>query len=105
VLPGADVKVFLNATAEERARIRQDPVVRQALDLFDLVTANLLRAADHVQGAWSILTGVAANRSMETGRPVRADRRAASTMRTYARPSRSLGLTAPPPSMASDSLS
>lgn len=29
------------------------------------------RAADHVQGAWSILTGIAANRSMRTGQPVK----------------------------------
>ena len=34
----------------------------------------LRRAAGHVEGAWSILTGVAANRSMKTGRPIRADR-------------------------------
>ncbi|GAB4517115.1 MAG: Gfo/Idh/MocA family oxidoreductase [Anaerolineae bacterium] len=32
-----------------------------------------LRAADHRAGAWSILTGVAANRSIEWGRPVRID--------------------------------
>jgi hypothetical protein len=31
------------------------------------------RAADYRGGAWSILTGVAANRSMERGRPVRID--------------------------------
>lgn len=31
------------------------------------------RAADHRAGAWSILTGVAGNRSLETGRPVRID--------------------------------
>jgi len=31
------------------------------------------RAADYRGGAWSILTGVAANRSMEWGRPVRID--------------------------------
>jgi hypothetical protein len=28
-------------------------------------------AADHVAGAWSILTGIAANRSIATGEPVR----------------------------------
>ena len=32
-----------------------------------------LRAADHRAGAFSILTGVAANRSIETGRPVKID--------------------------------
>jgi predicted dehydrogenase len=31
------------------------------------------RAADHRAGAWSILTGVAANRSIEKGRPIRID--------------------------------
>jgi hypothetical protein len=31
----------------------------------------LLRGADHRAGAWSILTGIAANCSMESGRPVR----------------------------------
>ena len=30
----------------------------------------LLRAADYVQGAYSILTGVAANKSMATNQPV-----------------------------------
>ena len=30
-----------------------------------------MRAADQRSGAWSILTGIAANRSMETGQPVR----------------------------------
>jgi predicted dehydrogenase len=34
----------------------------------------LKRAASHVEGAWSILTGIAANRSMETGRVVHADK-------------------------------
>ncbi|MHC4251366.1 MAG: Gfo/Idh/MocA family protein [Planctomycetota bacterium] len=32
-----------------------------------------LRAADQVQGAWSILTGIAANESMRTGEPVKTD--------------------------------
>jgi predicted dehydrogenase len=32
-----------------------------------------LRAADQRAGAWSILTGIAANRSMKTGAPVRMD--------------------------------
>ncbi len=31
------------------------------------------RAADQRAGAWSILTGVAGNRSIEWGRPVRVD--------------------------------
>ncbi len=32
-----------------------------------------MRAAGYVQGAWSILTGVSANRSMATGAPVKVD--------------------------------
>ena len=32
-----------------------------------------LRAADQRAGAWSILTGIAANHSMERGQPVRID--------------------------------
>ena len=31
------------------------------------------RAADHRAGAWSILTGIAANRSITTGERVRVD--------------------------------
>jgi hypothetical protein len=31
------------------------------------------RAASHVDGAWSILTGIAANRSIRTGLPVDVD--------------------------------
>jgi predicted dehydrogenase len=42
-------------------------------DIFSPGTADdpYLRAADHRGGAWSILTGIAANRSMVTGNPVR----------------------------------
>ena len=32
----------------------------------------LMRAADHIQGAQSILTGIAANKSFATGAPVEA---------------------------------
>lgn len=31
------------------------------------------RAASHMDGAWSIMTGIAANRSMATGLPVKVD--------------------------------
>jgi predicted dehydrogenase len=46
--------------------------------LADLFAASpppdpLGRAADHRAGAWSALTGIAANRSIELGRPVRID--------------------------------
>ena len=33
----------------------------------------LKRTADHLDGAYSILTGIAANRSFETGMPVHVD--------------------------------
>ncbi|GDY12476.1 dehydrogenase [Planctomycetota bacterium] len=48
--------------------------VRLLTDLFRGAGNDPLgRAADHVDGAWSILTGIAANRSFATGQPVRAD--------------------------------
>ncbi len=44
-------------------------------DLFGApVPDPLNRAASHVEGAWSILTGIAANASMRTGRPVEVER-------------------------------
>jgi hypothetical protein len=43
-------------------------------DLFgDPVSDRYLRAASHVDGALSILTGIAANRSMATGQAVNVD--------------------------------
>ncbi len=33
----------------------------------------LYRAAGHIDGAWSILTGIAGDRSMRTGQPVGVD--------------------------------
>jgi hypothetical protein len=44
-------------------------------DIFDPEPAEdkYKRAADHRAGAWSILTGVAANRSIERGSAVRID--------------------------------
>lgn len=50
-----------------------DPVMLE--HLFDPNTPEdkYLRAADQRAGAWSILTGVAANRSIESGQPVRID--------------------------------
>ena len=49
-----------------------DPVLLN--DLFGTpVPDPLKRAAGHVDGAWSILTGIAANRSMRTGLPVQVD--------------------------------
>jgi len=50
-----------------------DPVMLGVL--FDPTTGpdKYLRAADQRAGAWSIMTGITANRSMEWGRPVRID--------------------------------
>ncbi len=49
-----------------------DPLLE---DLFatDPPPDKCMRAADYVEGAWSILTGVSANRSMATGAPVKVD--------------------------------
>jgi hypothetical protein len=50
-----------------------DPVMLEHLFDLDPPADKYLRAADQRAGAWSILTGVAANRSMERGQPVRVD--------------------------------
>ena len=51
-----------------------DPILLDDLLLPRPPKDKYRRAADYVQGAWSILTGVAARKSIETGRPVRVDR-------------------------------
>jgi len=51
-----------------------DPVLLDDLFLERPAPDPLKRAAGLADGAWSILTGVAANESMRTGAPVRADR-------------------------------
>ncbi|AWB47033.1 dehydrogenase [Paenibacillus sp. CAA11] len=53
-----------------------DPVMLR--DIFDAESAaeaedRFGRAASHLDGAWSILTGIAANRSIATGLPVRVE--------------------------------
>jgi len=50
-----------------------DPLLLADLFAPDAPEDKYLRKADQRAGAWSILTGVAANRSMGTGRPVRID--------------------------------
>jgi predicted dehydrogenase len=50
-----------------------DPVMLQHLFLPDAPEDKYLRAADQRAGAWSILIGVAANRSMERGQAVRIE--------------------------------
>jgi predicted dehydrogenase len=47
-----------------------DPIMLR--DIFDKpVDDRFNRAASHLDGAWSIMTGIAANRSIQTGLPVR----------------------------------
>jgi predicted dehydrogenase len=67
--PGYSIEVW----SSEGGHGGGDP--RLAEDLFSETPPAdpYLRAADQRAGAWSILTGVAANRSMEWGRPVRVD--------------------------------
>lgn len=48
-----------------------DPIMLEALFSANRPADPYLRAADQRAGAWSILTGVAANQSMALGRPVR----------------------------------
>ncbi|MRN56021.1 Gfo/Idh/MocA family protein [Paenibacillus monticola] len=49
-----------------------DPVMLR--DIFERpIDDRFNRAASHVDGAWSIMTGIAANRSMATGLPVKVD--------------------------------
>jgi predicted dehydrogenase len=48
-----------------------DPVMLETLFSPNPPEDKYMRAADQRAGAWSILTGVAANRSMERGQPVR----------------------------------
>jgi len=50
-----------------------DPIMVKDVFNPDLVEDKYKRAADQRAGSWSILTGVAANRSIETGRAVRID--------------------------------
>jgi len=51
-----------------------DPVMlKYIFDAESQPEDKLLRAADHRAGAWSILTGIAANHSMAEGCPVRVD--------------------------------
>jgi predicted dehydrogenase len=48
-----------------------DPIMLQALFACESPEDKYRRAADERAGAWSILTGIAANRSIEGGQPVR----------------------------------
>ena len=45
----------------------------QRIFLPDMPPDPQRRDASHIDSAWSVLTGIAANRSIETGRPVNLD--------------------------------
>jgi len=47
-----------------------DPLLLEDVLMPEKINDKYLRAADYRSGAWSILTGVAANRSMESGGPI-----------------------------------
>jgi predicted dehydrogenase len=78
---GTKIKIFPHFRSGYEVEIWQgkgshggaDPVMLQHLFEHDPPKDKYLRAADQRAGAWSILTGVAANRSMERGQPVRVD--------------------------------
>ena len=78
---GTKTKVYLHAQPAYEVELWQsegghggaDPVMIK--DLFDPHSPpdKYKRAADYRSGAWSILTGVAANHSMASGKPIRID--------------------------------
>jgi predicted dehydrogenase len=78
---GTKIKVFPHFQSGHEVEVQQskgghggaDPVMLRHLFEPDPPGDKYLRAADQRAGAWSILTGVAANRSMERGQPVRID--------------------------------
>ena len=73
---GTSIKVFPNFKEPYSVEIRQaegghgggDEVM--LADIFNGGDDPLMRSADYVEGAYSILTGIAANKSFETGLPV-----------------------------------
>ena len=67
--PGYEVEV----RRSQGAHGGSDPVMVRELLVPGGAPDPLGRAADQRAGAWSILTGIAANRSLERGRPVRID--------------------------------
>lgn len=79
-LGGIDMTVYPLFAAPYRVEIVQgegghgggDPVMLR--DIFDKPQEDRFnRAASHVDGAWSIMTGIAANRSIRTGLPVKVN--------------------------------
>jgi predicted dehydrogenase len=78
---GTKIKVFPHFQSGYEVEIWQskgghggaDPVMLEHLFGSEPPAGKYLRAADERAGAWSILTGIAANRSIESGQPVRVD--------------------------------
>jgi len=67
--PGYEVEVWRSEGGHGGA----DPVMVNDLFASSPPGDKYKRAADQRAGAWSILTGIAANRSMESGRPIRIE--------------------------------
>ncbi|NWL90303.1 MULTISPECIES: Gfo/Idh/MocA family protein [unclassified Paenibacillus] len=79
-LQGMDIMIYPHFAAPYRVEIEQgvgghgggDPVMLR--DIFDKKQEDRFnRAASHIDGAMSIMTGIAANRSIRTGQPVKVD--------------------------------
>ncbi|AZS17338.1 Gfo/Idh/MocA family protein [Paenibacillus lutimineralis] len=79
-LQGMDIMIYPHFAAPYRVEIEQgvgghgggDPVMLG--DIFDKKQEDRFnRAASHIDGAMSIMTGIAANRSIRTGQPVKVD--------------------------------
>jgi len=79
-LQGMNIMIYPHFAAPYRVEIEQgvgghgggDPVMLR--DIFDEKQEDRFnRAASHIDGAMSIMTGIAANRSIRTGQPVKVD--------------------------------
>lgn len=79
-LQGMDIMIYPHFAAPYRVEIEQgvgghgggDPVMLR--DIFDKKQEDRFnRAASHIDGAMSIMTGIAANRSIRTGQPIKVD--------------------------------
>lgn len=79
-LQGMDIMIYPHFAAPYRVEIEQgvgghgggDPVMLR--DIFDKKQEDRFnRAASHIDGAMSIMTGIAANRSIRTSQPVKVD--------------------------------
>ncbi|GAA0411614.1 hypothetical protein GCM10008933_47290 [Paenibacillus motobuensis] len=75
-----NIMIYPHFAAPYRVEIEQgvgghgggDPVMLR--DIFDKKQEDRFnRAASHIDGAMSIMTGIAANRSIRTGQPIKVD--------------------------------